>query len=1134
MPNPRQRYIYPKASTLDLIKDQPGKAPFDFDVPSPLSQAISRRLVEQQQADYKAQDMKLSPLDRAIAGLESAMTMGSMMFEAIQQAPKLLQGEDAYATAIGNRIYQPRMHPEKSAEYIGDVIDLMDKAQTEYKLPPILPEVAGFAPLMQAANKQVKQGVNQAATQSGMALERSLDKPVTNIMNRGGFGAQMLGSFDTQPAQVVKPKGGNWETGAVEKALSSLKRNKQAAGSLEEMRSVYPPEVLEMLSPETRETVTRAFPHLEKEVALNNWVDRNLTNYVKKEMGTPEDPVRRLAEEGISHIPAEDLRNEANWLPERLEDIRRKQGYPGAGMANSPEAQGWEIKTDTAIEPTDVGAMRDMSHLLKKDITEPWMANVDPATKVYMPNDDMHGRYLGFDHIIDVLRQDVAEGRIRPDQLSKVSMEQAVRRTAEFDQEQARKMAEAQIKATEGMPVYKEYPEGYKWIELAAPEGNKFEESIRHLESNPKEWQKAVEEFRENRQKNLESALKYEGDTMGHCVGGYCPDVLEGRSRIYSLRDARGEPHVTVEVIPGEITPLDLPKDLYEEYRNQMAQGISAHGGRPGATEWLRHFHPDVAKQIIPPESIKQIKGKQNAAPKEDYLPFVQDFVRSGEWSDVGDLKNTGLIKQEGKYLTQAEVDDELLRQLQPPPVEGMKAGGSVHISDNPDTMAMELEDHNFAGGGIAKKIISKLARAPAKSAEEIRAIAQRMAPQITGEEFVRGSKGTKSIAEKTQKQFAREKEIQHDIRPTGAVRPPEQTVDMEKLKGNVMIGIPGDPTISDQTIHSVAGRELVVPSPQHGGPLYGLGRDDAFWASGLGAANRVQNLAREAGQQYDAPVLGNYVMMGPDSYSFAQHFADANLQNIRPNEMTKSQIKGFNEMVKKGYPYKDSQGVMRQRVFPAFPGIENPEDVYLHMSIDPDLRKHFGNLMQMPTVTEKYNLPSGLDVAHAATVPSLRNLEIGVTGKSIGRMKPEVEELKLSTHPTYSHDIPGEYIGGTEHPVPYELMFPDTVKSVRENPRQAGQEFGSFKMVGPRQIIDPQLIDELGLYRDFIKQYTGKKDGGLIKVKRKAIKKVVKAKSKATEAPANKPVTAPKEALKYAEGGAITGDDLILTERPL
>jgi hypothetical protein len=32
----------------------------------------------------------------------------------------------------------------------------------------------------------------------------------------------------------------------------------------------------------------------------------------------------------------------------------------------------------------------------------------------------------------------------------------------------------------------------------------------------------------------------------------------------------------------------------------------------------------------------------------------------------------------------------------------------------------------------------------------------------------------------------------------------------------------------------------------------------------------------------------------------------------------------------------------------------------------------------------------------------------------------------------------------------------------------------------------------------------------------------------------AKKPITAPKEAFKYARGGAVNANDLILTERPL
>lgn len=75
----------------------------------------------------------------------------------------------------------------------------------------------------------------------------------------------------------------------------------------------------------------------------------------------------------------------------------------------------------------------------------------------------------------------------------------------------------------------------------------------------------------------------------------------------------------------------------------------------------------------VAPQRIVQIKGKQNRAPNPEYLPFVQDFVRSGKWSDVGDLQNTGLLsirdnpvaeiekralEKYGRYVTKEEMDD--------------------------------------------------------------------------------------------------------------------------------------------------------------------------------------------------------------------------------------------------------------------------------------------------------------------------------------------------------------------------------------------------------------------------------------------------------------------------------------------
>jgi hypothetical protein len=95
-----------------------------------------------------------------------------------------------------------------------------------------------------------------------------------------------------------------------------------------------------------------------------------------------------------------------------------------------------------------------------------------------------------------------------------------------------------------------------------------------------------------------EKAFKFEGDSMGHCVGGYNPNK-SGLS-IISLYDEDNLPHVTLEI-----------------------QG----------------------------KNIKQIKGKQNAAPIEKYLEACIKFVRymtdNQGYKVTGDGDNIGMLEHD-------------------------------------------------------------------------------------------------------------------------------------------------------------------------------------------------------------------------------------------------------------------------------------------------------------------------------------------------------------------------------------------------------------------------------------------------------------------------------------------------------
>jgi hypothetical protein len=433
--------------------------------------------------------------------------------------------------------------------------------------------------------------------------------------------------------RVIKPKGGNWIAGSVEKALAPLK-SRTIAGETPAQRIPKHEALLSdpSLNKDQIDRVLYQLDETKKEAAIDQWVDRNLGNYVKKEMATPEDPVRKLAEEGITHLPA-DAMNRGQWLSESMEAIRRSEGFPGAGMARTEAGRGWENLADESIQITaPIVANKEML------AANPWLSKLDPNQSVYRAR-QADVSELGFDHIMDVLRQDVASGRIRPEQLSKVSMEQAVRRTYDYDQELAAKMNASRAAQREGLPVYKEYPEGYRWVELNKPgsfasESEAMGHSVRGYEP-PKghpDWMEA----------------SGDSGSLGYGHGGW-EAIKEGKAKVYSLVDPKGAPHATVEVGPthrdrgffGNQRPIG---DDYYSQQNKYIAGQNNGTVSPKVTfaEWWR------ASQGIPePESlaprITQIKGKQNAAPKEDYLPYIQDFVKGGNWSDVGDARNAGL-----------------------------------------------------------------------------------------------------------------------------------------------------------------------------------------------------------------------------------------------------------------------------------------------------------------------------------------------------------------------------------------------------------------------------------------------------------------------------------------------------------
>ena len=460
---------------------------------------------------------------------------------------------------------------------------------------------------------------------------------------------------------------------------------------------------------------------------------------------------------------------------ERARLRRKAVGAQEENMGASPIARGWENLSDQTIVQApyeDLIPSLDMP----SSIVEMWKAapieerpNIvanwkkeqlerlggqyaidNPEALAYGMNTGRRSTDLGFSHLMDELDNALRPSQglpeylqLTPKTLDKMSMQQAVEHVDKINAWRASQKAEVDKAraANAATVVHKEYPEqGLRWVEIKSPDAATIElpEGVTRKQMSQTQgglevpgigyvaakydaeigdlnWAKAEADAKKIlAQKPLEDALKYEGEILQHCVGGYCPDVLEGRSRIFSLRDADGRPHATIEVEPEARIGFrqgEGPKTPDEDYalRNQYVAGVNDGSISNDMTfaEWWRSKNniPEPARR----ERISQIKGLQNKKPEAEFMPYIQDFVKSGDWSYVGDIHHADLRqardvfgptevetlrgrgRELGEYLTPAEIE-ELQATFKP---TGMKRGGRITKAD------LEREYRMAFGGGV-------------------------------------------------------------------------------------------------------------------------------------------------------------------------------------------------------------------------------------------------------------------------------------------------------------------------------------------------------------------------------------------------------------------------------------------------
>lgn len=446
-------------------------------------------------------------------------------------------------------------------------------------------------------------------------------------------GASLLDEEDRNNALIggaaalaIKGKGGMWHPEAVERLANPLAerlvgRNGRSGMTLADLR--LPDEQLiksEIGTNVADPAMTQARQQLLADIAADRqtvaWSTRAVSNWLNKHAGTATDPIKdveipfgegtkRLEEVTDAVLAYQPVKDVIGTLPEKVQE--------GVEAGKIPwDEPVYNVNDPLAKSPVVQGQIRLKSYAALRN-------------------------YLS--HVGDYLRENVD-----PSKLSQYDLPRAGEETAKRDAEMAKAMEREAAESSKDLPVYKDYGDGFKWVELRLPErltaeqarGVQYRSDLSgHLDadgsisdgyvalgadgkpiSNNYTDRWAVGSTPE--EAYLAGQLAREGNQMGHCVGGYCEGVASGESRIFSLRDAKGKSHVTVEVEPETTRPVTIGDLLQkgQEEANRLA-GLSV-----------------AERKALPPidipANILQIKGKQNRAPTSDYLPYVQDFVKGG------------------------------------------------------------------------------------------------------------------------------------------------------------------------------------------------------------------------------------------------------------------------------------------------------------------------------------------------------------------------------------------------------------------------------------------------------------------------------------------------------------------------
>jgi len=281
--------------------------------------------------------------------------------------------------------------------------------------------------------------------------------------------------------------------------------------------------------------------------------------------------------------------------------------------------------------------------------------------------------------------------------------------------------------------------------------------------------------------------------------------------------------------------------------------------------------------------------------------------------------------------------------------------------------------------------------------------------------------------------------------------------VDLYGKGNNVFVPFLGDRTGGGGLLTHVGGQKLDNPILRQGGYQYPQLSDNQIWASNSGVTGKLQNMAKNLGEEFE-DVIGGHVLMRTTSGDQSHHTYELLLEQLKTAPIKRADIKKFNDEMKKKLP--------------DFVGLKSPKlDEYLR-KLDMTERTKFVQLLAQDKY-QKLGFPNIEQTRFAVTDPQLIHAQSGSAGTMFAKMD---KDGSVITDPSYVHKsyptaITGEYLGGLEDLIPHNIMLRDWSKS-----RNIGDVLGttdqkSLRQKAVYQPLDQQWLDETMAFLETLKK---------------------------------------------------------------